>query len=1413
VLPKQIEVFAVVWSRRTPPARSTDRAPRRARRVWLLALACLLGLSGGVWALLQQPAVRTRLRAELRAAIRRELGLDASMASVSVSLPFAVVGERIYLVHPQHGMLASAARLEVAPSLFALLRGEFRLKRVVIEQAHVRLRVEDGKIVNLPELGSHEPDPGQSQRLPLRELIVRDASVEVDAAPAYRASLEQVQIALGVTGGTLLDLGARVGGGTFTHGEVREQIRALSLKGRVAPDKIQVERAQLDTTVFKLGMSQGFVSLPLLTAKYAGKVELETELEKLASLPLGVDLPPVSGHVALALRVSGQGRDFRAAGSFHGDNPLLDGFGFGTLDLNLEATPAGIKLLKGSRGRVVQDGGLVMLEGKVGFGPSVPLELSADIKHLDFHKLMAQLGVTEDCLVNWQLRGGFKIAGTAVPVDVTGPVWAESTHFQALDGPWHDPRSREVIGTPPGRVNGRVAVRPDALRFENLHAHLPHSEMHVNVHVGFEDKIGVTARSDNFDLRDATGLVGMAIGGHGGFTLDVGGTYDKTTLTGTLDLADFLLDEYRVGHLRTRAELEKGGLAVRFRESDVRKNDSHYVIDDMFLDFSRGFSIDAKARFDKLALSDFYHSVALDKDPVFAPYQGRLRGPAEVRYTRGFPGDAPSGTLTIGTELDVLDARLHGVAFQSGRLEAQWIWERIDQGTRGARLEVRNLRLVRGNGSLIGRGRMDPGGVLRMTVFGERLSLSNLEPLTKSGIDLAGELGLAGTVRGTPWVPEAQLDLALSGVRLNKRGLGDGSLKLYTTHREDPWLTRAAQIDADAASLDEPCVRARRAVAQANWAPSGVAPSGMKLPPAATLLCGSLFGGRVDLDVAVGTDPRLPLRGSIDFREIPPAWLLPDPRTREANVIGAVSGHVDLSDGFATDPDSLVGTMSLSSLRFGRDQAWLESDGPLRVALTGQGVRVERARFSGRGTKLRLSGGGSLRRGLGLELEGTFDLAVLPSLWPEVSQASGLLDLSVKVAGDVNDPSVFGHAHFEDGSLMLARYAQPLDELSARFSFSEHEILLDDLRAVLAGGELRAHGSAAISAQEIGRYELFMTAREVALEPMSGVEIAFSADTKLSGGKGLRIPELTGSVRLLRAVYKRPFSLGIAERLTGLSQAKRVERASYDPRKDHIAFDLRILDEAPIKVTNNLITAEFAVEDGEQPFRIVGTDQRTGVLGTLALTRGTMVFRNAQFLVESGTVTFLDETRVRPRLDVQARTEFRRTADSTGARWLITLHAYGETDNLKLDTTSDPALAREDIALLLTVGMTRAEANRLNTTALTQGAALEALASVTGVDREVKKALPVIDDFAVTTAYSPRTNKTEPQVVVGKRLSDRVRATATTGLTADSNFKTGVQWRLNNQASVEAGYDNIQTTTSSQFGNVGLDLRWRLEFD
>ena len=1387
------------------------RTPRRTRiALGLLAFVLVAVVSAA--AATQHPYVRARVHQLVSEAIRREMGMEADLGPVYFSLPLGITADYIRLTHPKHGMFASAEKLEVQPSLTSLFRGRLEIARILIEGAQVRLRVSEGRVVNLPEFAARatSKDPHAKKRIPLEELVIRRAHLLVDAKPKFHASLGGMNAVVRVVEGTRVRMQLSVGEGELYHEKGEEHLSSIFAAAAFAPGLVELSALRVETSFASVSVDNGSLTLPFEQGRYRGKVKLETDLTRLALLPLDVDLPPITGKIGLDMHVEGHGSAYHARGSVHADNPTLDGFGFSILDLKVDVTPKHVQLLPGSQGKIPMDGGLVKLEGELGLTGKLPIDVKADVKALELHKLMSMLGVTEDCLVNWLLQGGFHLKGSIIPLDISGPIWADSLAFKALTSAWHDPKAEEVIGTPPGHVNGRVAIRPDALRFENLHARLPHSELLVTVHLGFDDALSVTARSDHLDLRDTTGLMGMPMTGVGALSLEVGPSYDKAGLTGSLDLEDFSLDGYRIGHMRTRAQLEKEGVAVRFLDTHVEKNESRYVIDDLFLDFSQEFSIDGSARIEKLALADFYHTFVIENDPDFAPYQGHVRGSARAHYTLGFPGDDADGTLRVDTALDVDDLSAHGQRFTHGKMEGAWIWKHIAQGTRGARLELSELMLKKGKGSVQARGTMDYGGALSMTVFGEELMARDFEAVRKPGVDVNGELNFVGT-QGVPCrVPELALDVDLVGASFGDRSLDDARFVLRTTHRDDPWVQAALSLPEGSS---EPCVEARKAMAQANWPGEPGTAESPPQPPTGLVLCGAGFQKRVAFDVLLGMAPELPARGRVAFSNLPMSWVVPRAKRGAPPVRGALTGRVNLSDGTLGQPDSLVGLVEVDRVTFGQETTWLESDGPLRVALTGEGARVVRARFMGHGSALEVTGGASFAAGLRTHVAGQFDMAMLSALTPAVLRSSGLMRLDVNVSGHATDPSIYGRAVLSDGSLLVQGFNHPLEHVAGTVSFSEREVLLEGLDLQTLGGKVHLHGAATLKGQALERYGLFIDASEISYVPSEGVELTFSADTKLSWDSNQRIPQLAGTLRLHRARYTRPFSLGITERLTGISQAKRVYRDTYDPDKDNLSFDLRVVDEAPIRVTNNLLNAELVIEDSEQPFRIVGTDQRMGVLGTLELSRGTLVFRNSHFIIEEGTVDFIDEHRVRPRLDVHARTEFRRTADASGSRWWISLHASGEVDNLKLETSSEPALAQEDIALLLTVGLTRAEAERLGTGELTQGAALEALATVTGVDREVKRALPVIDDFAVTSAYSARTNRTEPQVVVGKRLGDKLRATATTGLTAESNFKTGVEWRFDDQTSVEAGYDNVQTTTSSQFGNVGVDLRWRLEFD
>jgi translocation and assembly module TamB len=258
-------------------------------------------------------------------------------------------------------------------------------------------------------------------------------------------------------------------------------------------------------------------------------------------------------------------------------------------------------------------------------------------------------------------------------------------------------------------------------------------------------------------------------------------------------------------------------------------------------------------------------------------------------------------------------------------------------------------------------------------------------------------------------------------------------------------------------------------------------------------------------------------------------------------------------------------------------------------------------------------------------------------------------------------------------------------------------------------------------------------------------------------------------------------------------------------------------------IKNNLVEVELAIDSGT--LDVTGTNQRIGLRGALrSLPGGRVHFQTSEFDVRQGLIRFEDSTRIAPSVDVTAVTEYRRYTDTSaaaaagagpggGSLWRITLHAYGDADDVKVDMTSEPALSQEDIVLLLTAGMTRAELDQLGASGIGASLALNALGAVSGADRVVKQAVPIIDDFRFGSAYSTVTGKTEPQLTVGKRLTNDLRASVTAGLSEDRELRSNIEWRLNNRLSLQGSYDNINDISSSALGNLGMDLRWRLEFE
>jgi translocation and assembly module TamB len=1390
----------------------TSSSRRWLRRLVSLALVLFLTPVCAIIVTLYTQWGRDRLKDAAVQAIHDELGLEAQLSNVEVGVfprPY-VRAHDIVIDHPEHGRLIEARGLTIWPSIGAFISGTVDLQTIEIEEPKVYLIVRDGRIVNVPAVEGGS----SSDELPFSRLLAFEAEVHVDAEPIASGMLHGVDLELGVDDGPSFEIDVEAEGGEVTHPMGTEVIERLRAKGEVRPDGADVDELVLLSPHIKVWAENAHIPIPFDNT-YSGDARARVNLAHLANLPHGFELPPLAGTVEVDAHVEGHPEGAAGTGSVRLDDVVIDRHerGLGHVELALAFDPAGIRITEGVM-RIIDDGGEAGITGTIGLGEGFPVDVDVDIRDFHFAQFMKQLGVTDDAIIQWRMTGAASLRGRLDPFRLEGPIRVRSTMTEVTAGAWHEARQEHILGVAPGTIRGRVTVDDQAFRFEHLRASTGRSNIHADVHLRFDDTIYVRGGGD-IDLADVTPLVDFPLAGRGTGTVEIDGEYSNPNVRGHARFEDFAFNTFPVGTVESDWQLEKEGLAVRFPDVTAVKNESRFHVNDLFLDFSDDrFAIDANVVAQTFMLSDFYHAFHFEEDERFTPYQARFEGNAQIRFTLGYPGDSPSGTMIADLDLQVPEATLDGFAFTGGEFRGRWRWLHYEQGYRGGELAIERFHLRKGRGVLSVSGRMGLGGVLQATAMADRLELVDTEGVGDRVPQLQGVYSLFSTVTGTAESPHLDADVVLTGLSYGRSMLGDARLFVRMTDRDDPWVRAADRWDPANLPADEPCVAARSGFWRGRWRPDPpirtVDGPVQDTNPSAFLVCGEALDGRARIDMAIGRTSVYPLRGLLTLESFDLAPFLPDLEGVEG-LHGELTGSIALDDGAVLSDESLGGRVRIQEIVVGQPGVEIRNEGEIDVLLRRGGFEVLRAVLTGPDSRVGISGGGTTQHGLALAVNGDVDLGIVGRLSPRFTHSEGRMTLHVSLSGGLDDPAVFGQAMVRGGSFRYAGFPEPVEDLTGLITFSSRRVLFEDFTARIAGGELSVSGSAAIRGAGIDRYEFDVDARDVSFRPMDGLELSMNADGRLSWAQGQRLPLLAGTLELRRLVYERDIEL--SQTFDELSRRRRADVESYDPNEDRLEIDLRVVEDAPIRIANNLIDADVRIEDSERPFRIVGTDQRPGAIGTLFLPRGVVHFRNTDFDIRRGVIEFDDTYSFEPSFDVTGVTEIRRSADLTSPNWRITLHAHGTTDAFRLDTSSEPELSEEDIVLLLTVGMTRAEADQLQAGNLTSTAALEALTAVTGLDREVREAVQVIDSFAVTSRYSPRTGRAEPHVSVGRRITDRVRLTASTSLSESRDVRASVEWRLDDQTSVQVSYDNENQSTSAGIGNLGADFHWRLEFE
>ncbi len=738
-----------------------------------------------------------------------------------------------------------------------------------------------------------------------------------------------------------------------------------------------------------------------------------------------------------------------------------------------------------------------------------------------------------------------------------------------------------------------------------------------------DDRIGFELSGDAIELRSFTLLSGQVVTGAVKLDLQASGSLAEPQVAAAVNARNLRLDERELGDFDVSATLD-GALAA-LRASAARWNATLRA--DASLE--DGGEATLELELDGLDVSQLEIDVGEGET---------LGGAVSGVVTAEGPWDAWEG-FALHARFDEL------TLLAAGRRLGADGEVRVSYAAR--RLGIGRLALVSGESRLDLRGELplDSGGPPGELRLSGGIDLSPIPVLLGLSVDEAytdGVVQVDGTVAGSLEAPEPRLIFRLE----------NGVVFLPQTVSAVTGVAFEIAVDPTAVELTK---------LEAEWAQAKI--SAAAKVPAAFLLGGDPpqeeAGARFQL---AATDLNL---GALEG--------LPE------DLGGFVSVRVE---GEASEPslDALRAAASFERLELIYRDLTLSQQQPTELKLEAGVLRIEAFDLAGPQANLKVAGE------VGLSDEGSLDLDVdangdasVAALLSGDAVAQGPFELRAAVGGTFEAPTLDGDFTLRDGRFSWPEPRLDAADLNLDLRFNHERIRIERFDGELNGGAMEASGGLSYAGGEIGDVDLKFSASELFFDFPEGLRTLSRVDLRLDSGED-RLLTLGGRIDIEDGSMRQRLDLQ-SEALTFLSSPAGLELSEEpDPLLARLRYDVAVKTENPILVDNNLARMEATLD-----LRLAGTYYRPALLGQVRLGEGGEVYlAENDYVIETGAIDFVSETRIQPTLNLTARTQV--------SGHDITLRAVGDAEDLDVQFTSDTGLSQPDVISLLLTGRTLEDA-------------------------------------------------------------------------------------------------------------------------
>lgn len=730
------------------------------------------------------------------------------------------------------------------------------------------------------------------------------------------------------------------------------------------------------------------------------------------------------------------------------------------------------------------------------------------------------------------------------------------------------------------------------------------------------------------------------------------GTFQAPSIAFTLHSEDARLKQSPIGPISIVAELKDERAVIA--SSAPRFNASSTLN----IAVHEPYPFDWKANIRTSDLSRL-ELKAPNEQPLAGTLAGSIEGSGDLRALR---------EARFSAEIETLNLQAGDLAVQTaGPVRAEYLNHSVDLVT-PATIVSRNSKLeLAGSVPLPGS---ESKGLLTL----------------KGEVDLAQAAGFVATPEGFGVEGTAKIDLILAGTpqRLSTRGtiaLDGGLLRLPRIQTPLSDLMLRASVGDGSLVVEK---------ADAAWGDGRVS------------LTGELPFGLLAKNIPVQF-PRKegPAAFALDLSGVRPelTGLLPK----------GISGLVSVrADGKATNLRDLNARIAFRELGFKANEIALGQNGTSMILVESGVASIERLALEGTQTSIQAAGTAGLSPDglMQLQLLGNFDAGLLTFMNRDLKTA-GRVQIQVAVEGTRRSPSFSGTAEMRNGRVSLREPRVVADSLTVKLDLAPDRITVREFNGTLNGGSLALTGTVGYQSRTLNDFDLKASIQDVFLEFPEGLKSASNGDLTITSSDDSIV--IGGTVRVMDSSYRQSFE--VSGQLMNYLRARRdfIGNTEPDPLLNRIRLDIALRLVTPVLVQNNMARLEATGS-----LRAVGSFYEPSLVGRITLNQGGEINLNQRtYYIERGTVTFSDQTQIKPEVDIQAQTR----VDA----YEITMRLTGPPERLLTTLTSEPSLPEPDIMSLLLTGKVSAK----STQQVAQSQALALIAGQAGeeVTREARQAL------------------------------------------------------------------------------------------